>query len=78
MGLLSVGALRTVCRQPPQREISMLRASQSNSEARFEISDPENAKAELLAAGPRPDREIGYFGGTCGGVFYRTTVGGAL
>ena len=56
----------------------MLRASQSNSEARFEISDPENAKAELLAAGPRPDPEIGYFGGTCGGVISRTPIGGAL
>ena len=78
MGLWSVAALRTVCRQTPQREISKLRASQSNSEARFEISDPENAKAELLAAGPRPDPEIGYFGGTCGGVIYRTPVGGAL
>ena len=78
MGLWSVGALRTVCRQTAEREISMLRASQGNSEARFGISDPENAKAELLAAGPRPDPEIGYFGGPYGGVIYRTPVGGAL
>ena len=78
MGLWGVGALRTVCRQTAEREISMLRASQGNSEARFEISDPENAKAEDLAESPRADPEVGYFGGLGGGVIYRTPFGGSL
>ena len=78
MGLFGVGALRTVCRQTAERKIPMLRASQGNSEARFEISDPENAKAEVLAEGPRPDPEIGYFGGLFGRVIFRTPVGGSL